>query len=341
MWILYLAIIVFILLLLFAKLILYTVFGKRCQGNSKLKLFTVDDFENLEILKNIEVKSNKGQILKGNIYINKEIKKYKGIIILAHGMGGGHLSYTTEINTLAEAGFMVIGYDNTGTMSSDGKNLKGFFQSVIDLHYVLNYINEDEELKKYSVGLIGHSWGAYTVCQVLQFKHNIKAVVAMSGFNSTSQVIVDSMKDKLKISFNFLKPFFAILNFITFGKKGLRNTLDVIKDVNIPILLLHGNSDSKVDINNSLIANEDILKENKYIKTVIYDKRCHNIYQTKESEDYLNKTLGEISELNKKYKGKIPEEESNLLYNNIDYKKMTEESKEVMDMIIKFFEEQI
>ena len=139
-----LAIIIAILLML-VKLILYTVFGKRCEGNPNLKYFTADDFEELES-KKMEFKSNKGQILRGFIYTNKNIKEYKGIVVFVHGMGAGHLSYTTEINTLAKAGFMVISYDNTGTCTSEGKNLKGFFQSVIDLKYALRYINEDENL---------------------------------------------------------------------------------------------------------------------------------------------------------------------------------------------------
>ena len=75
-----------------------------------MKYFTVDDFEDLEN-KEIEFKSNKGQTLKGYIYTNKNVNEYKGLIVFVHGMGAGHLSYTTEINTLAKAGFKVLAYD--------------------------------------------------------------------------------------------------------------------------------------------------------------------------------------------------------------------------------------
>lgn len=338
MWILYIIIIILLILLLISKLVFNIAFGKRCEGNSKLKYYTANDFEELRIARPIEIKSNKGQTLRGNIYINKNTKEYKGLIVFVHGMGGGHLSYTTEINTLAKAGFIVIGYDNTGTCSSEGKKLKGFFQSVIDLDYVLNFIEKDKELNKYSIELVGHSWGAYTVCQSLQFNHDIKAVVAMSGFNSSAKVVCDTMKNETNINFSFLKPFITIINFITFGKKATKNTIGILKDTKVPVLLLHGDADKSVYIENSLVNNKEISSNNKNIKQIVYEGRFHNIYQTKESEEYLNNTFGTLSELNKKYKGKPPEEEINKIYDNIDYKKMTEEDEEVMNMIIKFLE---
>ncbi len=341
MWILYIIIIILLILLLISKLVLNIAFGKRCEGNQKLKYFTSDDFEGLEILRTIEVKSNKGQILRGNIYTDKSMKEYKGLIVFVHGMGGGHLSYTTEINTLARAGFMVVGYDNTGTCLSEGKNLRGFFQSVIDLDHVLNFIEKNEELNKYSIELVGHSWGAYTVCQSLQFNHNIKAVVAISGFNSSAKVVCDTMKNETNINFSFLKPFVTTINFLTFGKKATKDTINILKHTKVPALLLHGDADKSVYIENSLVSNKEISKNNSNIKQIVYEGRCHNIYQTKESEEYLNITFGGLSELNKKYKGKPPEEEINKIYDNIDYKRMTEEDEEVMNMIIKFLEEAI
>lgn len=333
MWILYVLIILFLLLIGIAKLILNIAFGKRCDGNPKLKYFTAKDFEGLNA-KPIEFKSNKGQLLRGNIYTNEGIKEYKGLIVFVHGMGGGHLSYTTEINTFAKAGFIVMGYDNTGTFSSEGKNLSGFFQSVIDLKYALKFIEGNDKLNKYKISLVGHSWGAYTVCQILQFKPNVNAVVAMSGFNNAAAIICDTAKSETNINLNFLKPFITAINFIKFGMSGIKNTLDILKDTKVPVLLLHGDADKSVTLKNSLV--KDILKEKDNITIKIYKDRFHNVYQTKESEEYLNTTFGKLSELSKKYKGKIPEEEANKIYDNIDYKKMTEEDKEVMGTIVEF-----
>lgn len=329
---------IILILFIVTKLVLNQVFGKRCEGNPNLKYLTADDFEELNS-KKVEFKSNKDQILRGFIYTNKNIKEYKGIIVFVHGMGAGHLSYTTEINTLAKAGFMVIGYDNTGTCTSEGKNLKGFFQSVIDLKYALKYINEDEILNKYKVALIGHSWGAYTVCQELQYSPNVKAVVAMSGFNNSSQIICDSMKDMTKKNFIFLKPFISAWNVMTFGKDSIKNTVDILKKTETSVLVLQGDSDTSVMLSNSLVSKK--LEEKANIKTILYKEKNHNVYQTLESEKYVTDTFAEIRNIGKKYKGKIPKEECEKLYGAIDYKKITEEDKEVIDTIIKFLEEKV
>lgn len=332
MWILYVVIILFLILLIFAKLILNLIFGKRCEGNSNLKYLTADDFKELNA-KKIEFKSNKGQVLRGNLYMNSNIDKFKGLIIFVHGMGAGHLSYTTQINTFAKNGFLVLSYDNTGTCTSDGKKLNGFFQSVIDLDYALKFVKENEELNKYNISLVGHSWGAYTVCQVLQFNHNIKSVVAFSGPNNSSTLICDLMGNG-KINFRFLKPFFDLVNILTFGLKSVINTTKILKNTDVPVLLLHGELDTTCSIKNSLVSNTEMFNDN--IKVILFKDKFHNVYQTNKSEGYLNEIFGKINELNKKYKGEELKEKISPLYESIDYEKITEEDENVMNTVIGF-----
>ena len=337
MWFIYIAIIIFLILLLFAKLILYIIFGKRCEGNSNLKYFTVDDFEELENEK-IEFKSNKGQILRGYIYTNKNVKEYKGLIIFVHGMGAGHLSYTTEINTLTKAGYKVMSYDNTGTCMSDGKSLIGFYQSVIDLKHALDFVKEHKELNIYDISLVGHSWGAYSVCQVLKHRNDVKKVVAFSGPNNSSKLICDLMGGG-KINLNFLSLFFEIINLLTFGKNSLKDTIEILKETNVPVLILHGDKDVTCSVKNSLLADKNIFINNSNIKTILYENKYHNVYQTRESENYLNEVFANISKLTKESKkDEKSKDKLNDIYKNIDYKKITEEDIEVMKTVIDFLD---
>ena len=335
MWLVYTIAIIFLVLLVFAKLILYVIFGKRCEGNPNLKYFTVEDFEELENEK-IEFKSNKGQTLKGYIYTNKNVNEYKGVIIFVHGMGAGHLSYTTEINTLAKAGYKVVSYDNTGTCMSEGKSLIGFYQSVIDLKYALEFVKKHKELNTYDISLVGHSWGAYTVCQVLKYKNDVKKVVAFSGPNNFSKLICDLMSGG-KINLRFLSVFFDIINLLTFGRMSLKNTTEILKESNIPALILHGDKDVTCSVKNSLLADKNIFANNSNIKTILYENKYHNVYQTRESEKYLNEVFANISKLTKESKkDKKAKENLNDIYNNIDYKKITEEDLDVMKTVIDF-----
>ena len=267
-------------MLLFSKMILNTVFGKRCDGNPNLKYFTVDDFENLEAEK-IEFKSDKGQILRGNIYTSNKIKEkdIKGLIVFVHGMGAGHLSYTNEINTLAQNGYKVLSYDNTGTCESEGKILNGFYQAVLDLKSCLNFIKEKEELNKYNLGLIGHSWGAYTVCQSLKFDSDVKTVVSLSGCNSVEKLFCYQMGTFGKI----LQPFMFFWNKVRFGDEGIELTIDVLRKSkdDVSILLMHGDLDKSCPVMCSLLRDpENNFEENENIQVIMYENKYHNIYQT-------------------------------------------------------------
>lgn len=328
------------ILYLFANTILNLIFGKRCEGNPNLKYFTADDFEELNASK-IEFKSDKGQSLRGYVYQNNKIKEndIKGLLVFVHGMGAGHFSYTTEINTLAKNGYKVLAYDNTGTCMSDGKKLNGFYQSVIDLKHCLEYIKTNSDLNNYNLGLIGHSWGAYTVCQSLKYESNVKAVIGMSGPDTLEKLITSSMGKFGKI----INPFLRKINKKRFGKEALDSSIDVLKNVDdsVSVLLLHGEDDSTCKIENSMIFNQDDFKDKENIETILFEGKNHNIYQTIESEKYLNEVFKTIEkykkELKKDSKNKEIEEKLKTYYKNIDYKKITEEDQEVMEIIIEFF----
>ena len=334
-------VLILLLLFLFSNVLLNFLFGKRCEGNPNLKYFTADDFEELNS-KDIEFKSDKGQAIRGYIYRNNKIKEndIKGLIVFVHGMGAGHFSYTTEINTLAKNGYKVLAYDNTGTCMSEGKKLNGFYQAVIDLKHCLEYIKSNNDLNNYNLGLIGHSWGAYTVCQSLKYESNVKAVLGLSGPDTLEKLVTSSMGKFGKI----INPFLRKINEIKFGKEALDSSIDVLKnaDDSVSILLLHGEDDSTCKIENSMIFNqEENFKDKENIKTIQFEGKNHNVYQTIESEKYLNEVFKTIEkykkELKKNSKNKEIEESLKTYYNNIDYKKITEEDIDVMDIIIEFF----
>ncbi len=330
-----------LLIYCFANIILNSIFGKRCEGNPNLKYFTADDFEELNGT-GIEFKSDKGQVLRGYIYQNNKIKEkdIKGLLVFVHGMGAGHFSYTTEINTLAKNGYKVLAYDNTGTCMSEGKKLNGFYQAVIDLKYCLEYIKINDELNEYNLGLIGHSWGAYTVCQSLKYESDVKAVVGMSGPDTLEKLVTSSMGVFGKV----LKLFLRIINEMKFGKESSDSSIEVLKNADdaISVLLLHGEEDSTCNIENSMIFNqEENFKDKENIKTIQFEGKNHNIYQTIESEKYLNEVFKTIEEyktkLKKDSKNKEIEEKLKTYYKNIDYKKITEEDFDVMETIVEFF----
>lgn len=324
----------FLLLLGAAWLILFSVFGKRCDGSPNLKYFTADDFEEL-VAQPVEFPSNRGQILQGNLYSNPQKAPYKGLLIFVHGMGGGHLSYTTEMNTFAQNGFLVLGYDQTGTCSSEGKSLNGFLQSVLDLRAAFSFVNGNDKLNRYPVVLVGHSWGGFTVSQFLQDSPGVKAAVVMSAFEDETKLILDLAKAQTGVPLGFLSPFLKLVTRMKFGRLANRKTSGILKSSDVSALLLHGELDRTVPTENSA-ASRFVSGECKKISGIIYPGKFHNVYQTRESEQYLNKVFGEINALQKQKKDPNAEKHLKELYKTIDYQKMTEEDPEVMETILTF-----
>lgn len=91
-----------ILLTAIAFACLHMVFGTRCDGDPSLRYFTHEDFDGMRA-QPVSFPSDRGQLLRGAVYTCGRDETPVGLVVFAHGMGGGHLSYMTEIHTFAAA----------------------------------------------------------------------------------------------------------------------------------------------------------------------------------------------------------------------------------------------
>ena len=326
--------VVAILIILATKLLDAAGTNKRCEGNENLKYLKAKNFDNLNAHP-INFKSDSNQTLNGFLYSSAKVDKYKALIVFSHGMGAGHLAYTTEINYFAQKGYLVLAYDNTGTCESEGKKLKGFAQGVIDLKFALDYVASREDLKELPVLLLGHSWGGYSVCNVsaLLPAVDIKGIVAFSPFNSLNRLLSDMVKMKTKANIRFMTPFLDFVNLLKFGKAGILRSCDTISSNQIPTLVMHGGNDMTVNVQNSPVGLKHRIAENLNARTVLYDSKYHNVYLAKDAEQYLNDIFARVSSL--------PEnsQEAYEIYQSIDYALITKEDLTVMDTASSFFEE--
>lgn len=323
-----------ILIILATKLLDAAGLNKRCEGNENLKYLKAKNFDNLNAHP-INFKSDSNQSLNGFLYSSAKVDKYKALIVFSHGMGAGHLAYTTEINYFAQKGYLVLAYDNTGTCESEGKKLKGFAQGVIDLKHALDYVASREDLKELPVLLLGHSWGGYSVCNVsaLSPAVDIKGIVAFSPFNSLNRLLSDMVKMKTKANIRFMTPFLDFVNLLKFGKAGILRSCDTISSNQIPTLVMHGGNDMTVNVQNSPVGLKHRIAENQNARTVLYDNKYHNVYLAKDAEQYLNDIFARV--------GSLPEnsQEAYEIYQGIDYALITKEDLTVMDTASSFFEE--
>jgi len=149
---------------------------------SPMKRRTVSEFDGLQV-ERCSFRSNNGQRLAGYKYAKAGVVP-QGVVIIAHGLGiGGQCVYMDTADFLASHGYLVFAYDATGMDGSEGDSAIGMEQGLIDLNHAIDYVEHDPGLKGYPLAMFGHSWGAYCVCAALNFHPEVKAVVAVSGFN--------------------------------------------------------------------------------------------------------------------------------------------------------------
>lgn len=333
---LYIWIVVAVLLLavlslfIFAASVEKVAFGARCEGNPYLSYFTAADFENLAA-ESVEFQGNHGQTLRGNLYFETGKSDFKALLIFCHGMGGGHLSYTTEIDFFAKHGYLVLAYDNTGTMASDGKALVGMPQAVCDLKSALQFAKTDERTKHLPILLAGHSWGAYTVCRAAN-EPQVQGVLAFSAPNDVPELLTAQAQAQTGKNFGFLKPFLRAYEGLRFGGDAAKPTVELLKDTQKPVLLLHGKKDGVVPLKNAVAGNA-ALSENQNIQSILYPEKQHNVYTAPTAEQYIAEALAKLGVL---AKSKDSGAECAAYAKTLDFRKMCEEDSAVMETALQF-----
>lgn len=183
---------------LFSVMIYNENFNRRFESYEPLMLY-VEDFDGLQRTK-YTFPSNKGQMLTGYMYTSDE--NPRGIIVMAHGFGGGgHNSYMDCANYFAHHGYCVFAYDATGNDESEGEGVGGFPQGVIDLDHAITFVEKSGNFPDLPIALFGHSWGAYSVCSVLTYHPEVKAVIACSGINSSLDIFESEGKSRREPEF--------------------------------------------------------------------------------------------------------------------------------------------
>lgn len=327
--------VLFLLIIMLSSWIAYKrFFCRRFNGNPNIRYFTAKDFPTLNA-EPVSFASDKGQILRGYIYTSQTAKP-RGLIVFSHGFGAGHQSYTTEINTLAQAGFAVLAYDGTGCVASDGKSFRGFDQGPIDLRYALRFASENERLCRFDrIVLFGHSWGAFSVMNCIDEKR-VAGAVAMCGFIASASVVAQSAvgqnkKKKARAFWHILYPCLYLFNKAAFGKDANKNSLRSLLASKKESLLLYGEKDNTVYFSDNGAVLQNKLRGKENIRFLSYPDKGHNVYLTCEAEEEMHRVFGEIAKVATKDKALSKE-----MYAHIDYGKITREDEKVMQEAIGF-----
>lgn len=241
--------------------------------------------------------SNNEQQLVGYSYY-RELKNIKGVIVISHGLGGGgHNSYMDVANHFATNGYIVFAYDATGNDESEGDNVRGIPQGLIDLDYAIRFVKENEEFKDLPIMLFGHSWGAYSVGSVLNVHPDIRAVVMIAGFNKSADIIEEEGQRIMGSGMSLLMPYISIVERMKFGTYASYNCIDGFEASNAGVMIIHSANDDMVSFENQFERFSDTYQNNSRFTFIRYENRGHDyVYYSDASKAYRNEINNQFTE---------------------------------------------
>ena len=282
--------------------------------------------------------------LRGYIY---GMDNDKGLIVFAHGIGGGHESYMPMLINLVDKGWRVFAYDATGSCSSEGSSTIGLAQSAIDLDNALTFAEGDSRLNSLPLFVMGHSWGGYAAAAVLNFDHDVKACATLSGYCTPMKELTEASELLLgSDSARYLTPFIWLYNKACFHEYSDLSAVDGINKSDIPVMVVHGTADKTVRYDGAAIINQQKKIKNEKVVYVTMDqkrRRGHNSYlYSKKTVNYMRKKLDPQFELMmKQYNGKIPNKALAAYYRSVNKELANGVNTQLLKQIDQFFSEQL
>ena len=266
----------------------------------------------------------------------------KGLLVFAHGITVGHESYINQLMWFADRGWRVFAYDATGSATSEGKGTVGLVQSALDLDKALSYAETDDRLKDLPVYLLGHSWGGYAVCAVLNFDHKIKAAASLSGYAYPNEMTLLGTEQNIgKAGAAIFAPYVKGYNFTKFGKYTNLNAVDGINRSGLPVLVIHGENDTYVDIDRVSIYSkrEKITDPNAefYLLRGRYADHL-SFFKNDAANDYLKEFDRRHEALAAEYGGKIPDDLQERFVKSFNKRMVNSINTDLLELIEEFYD---
>ena len=206
----------------------------------------------------------------------------KGLLFVAHGNAQNISSHFAAWVWLVKEGYEVFIFDYRAYGKSEGEaEVEGSIEDTIS---ALNFV-EKRYKKKFFV--CGQSLGGTLLLNALKNRNNknIKAVIIDSTFTGFSDIANDKM-DKVFFTWPFQWiPYLSI--------SGKFDAKDLVGDIKLPILFIHGSQDTVINPNNSwqLFELSKMPKEFWIVKNTEHIDGFKNLHVEKDFLEFLKKDM--------------------------------------------------
>ena len=212
-------------------------------------------------MKKFNFKNSKGQNLIGDLFLPEGEGKFP-LVIFVHGYrstkGGSKAKAFNKI--LPQKGISFLAIDLSGRGESDGKfEDTTVTQYIDDLKSAIDYVITLDEIDSEKIGVIGSSLGGIITLQESSKDNRAKALVLLSPvsffpYKGTDEFSEEGVKEWKEKGYIYTES-------KRFGKMKLKYNFyeDVIKykdvsvyeNIKVPVLIIHGNADDSVRIEDS------------------------------------------------------------------------------------------
>lgn len=278
------------------------------------------------MLKHVKIKNKFGDIIPLDIRFPGKTKDKIPVLIFCHGFKGfkdwGCFPYmldsiSTENILTISFNFSYNGLDNTKDNPVDFERLDLFARNTFsreldDLDAVINYIFENENTFNFdseNVTLAGHSRGGGIAILKTSKEKRIKKLITLASvaeFNRYTEerknrwkkegyleVLNTRTKQLMRMNYTFIED-------LEKNYEGL-NIKKAMKEISIPVLIIHGKQDLAVDYSDATSLYE--LSDKSKSKLILYENTGHTFgagHPFCGTNEHLEKTISDIINWTKK-----------------------------------------
>ncbi|MEW6509678.1 MAG: alpha/beta hydrolase [Bacteroidota bacterium] len=171
----------------------------------------------------------------------------RGTIVYLHGVSECKIVGLPMAKQLHDLGFNVFLYDSRRHGDSGGKYCTYGFYEKHDATTAISWLLDRKDLRTGRVGLFGTSMGAAVAIQVAAIDHRVVALVAESGFATLRTIFDDYQRRMIKLPWHYLRNIVIKRSeHLAHFKANAVSPLEAVKDVRVPIFIIHGTADNLI-----------------------------------------------------------------------------------------------
>lgn len=324
-----------------ATVIMYEIIFSTRYETAPWMSFSVEEFDGLQVQRS-DFATKDGTVLAGYRYW-KEDQTAKAVVVLAHGMGGGgQNAYMPLIDCFTSNGYYVFAYDATGNDQSGGEDVQGLPQGLIDLDHAIDHVQWLEDYRGLPVVLFGHSWGAYSVGNVLNFHPEVKAAVMVAGFNESEDMLYYESSNYVGPLIELEIPYLRWYEQIKFGREYTDVTaVEGIENTDAAILIVQSRDDASVPMEYGYNDFYEAFQNSDRVSFLLYEDRGHSyLFYSEASYAYREQLNADytayVQTHGGEYNAQVKEEFMNAY---LDKKQCFEPDPELMAQILTLYDE--